>query len=133
MAARFQLYPVRPRGTATDAPLRAGAGEATGPGVTWRLLGGNNRDLGRAAAVFADVESCLDSVRLLQRSLVVAVAVTSRSAREGWTWRMQVGTVDLAVSSRSYQRRVQTEYAFEVFFNLVPGAEVTAAMRGAHA
>ncbi len=125
MWARFQFYEAKSRGVAS--------GTAAGAGVTWRLLSGNNRDLGRAAAVYPDVLSCLGAVQQMRQLLAVAVAVVSRGAGSAWTWRMQADCHELAVSSRSYQRRVQTEYAFAVFVSLVPDAEVSPAVLVVHA
>jgi hypothetical protein len=124
-AARFELYVLSRR--------RGGAPPAAGPGVTWRLLSSNNRDLGRAPGTFPDVESCVRMLRNLQGALAGAVAVISRDGRARWTWRLRLNVgddaVDVAVSSRAYQRRVQSEYACAAFRSLAPGAEVIATPR----
>jgi hypothetical protein len=128
-SARFQMYVVA-RANATDPDALP---SVTGRlGVTWRLLSTNNRDLGRAARLFPDVESCLAAVRHLQNHLPSAVAVTARSDRTSWAWRVLVGGIDVAVSSRGYQRRAHCEYACTVFLGLVPDATVTDAPRVAH-
>jgi hypothetical protein len=117
-AARFELYALAQRGTARgrrqlDAP------------VTWRLLSGNNRDLGRAAAPAADAEACLAALDRLRAALASpAVVVSSPDGRSRWTWRISVDEVDAAVSSRVYQRRVQAEAACAVFLSLAAGAPV---------
>jgi hypothetical protein len=122
-AARFELY-ARPRRTpgasGTPVPLV----------ITWRLLSGNNRDLGRAAAPYPDAASCLAAVRDLQHSLAASVAsVASPDGRARWTWRISVDARDVAVSSRQYQRRVQAEAACASFVALAAEASVTEAVR----
>src|SRR5262249_7974039 len=119
---------------------RAAATEDTDPvsdadrrlGVTWRLLSTNNRDLGRATGIFPNGESCLAAIRDLQRHLPSAAAAIARSGRVSWTWRIVIGGVDVAVSSRGYQRRVHCEYACSVFLGLVPDAAVTDAPHVVH-
>ena len=121
-AARFELdTPAR------DTVPRARA--ATGP-VTWRLLSGNNRDLGHAARVFADAAACLAEVDRLRLALLRAtVSVSSSDGRARWIWRVAVDAVDAAVASRVYQRRVQAEAACAVFLNLAGAASVAGVVR----
>jgi hypothetical protein len=114
--ARFEIYPLR-RPTAVPGT------------VSWRLLATNNRDLGRAAAPFPDVPACLASIGTLRRAFRAAVPVATRDGRAVWTWRVQLDGLDLAVSSRGYQRRVQAEHACAIFLDLVPAAAVTESTR----
>jgi hypothetical protein len=122
-AARFELYALARTGTARarwqqDAP------------VTWRLLSGNNRDLGRAAESFPDAATCLAAIERLRTALASpAVSVSSPDGRSRWTWRIAVETVDSAVSSRVYQRRVQAEAACAVFLGLAADAPVAGVVR----
>jgi hypothetical protein len=122
-AARFELYAMARSGVPrarrqSDAP------------VTWRLLSGNNRDLGRAAESFPDVAACLTAIERLRIALASpAVTVSSPDGRSRWTWRVAVDSVDGAVSSRVYQRRVQAEAACAVFLALAADAPVTGEVR----
>lgn len=102
-AARFQLY--RPSGS----------------GVKWRFLSANNRSLGQSALVFPTVEACLKSVDDLREHLVDSTTAMSRDAKL-WSWRLRLGGGVLAVSSRSYHRRVQAQYACRSFVELVAHA-----------
>jgi hypothetical protein len=120
-AARFEIYVVSRRSAAGIEPVAEGA--------TWRLLSNNNRDLGRAATIFSDVDLCAAAVERLRRFGDQAVATSMRDGRADWTWRVQVDQIAVAVSSRRYHRRVQAEYASAVFLGLVPGAEVMNAVR----
>jgi hypothetical protein len=98
--------------------------------ITWRLLSGNNRDLGRAAAPFADAASARAAVHELRRALATSVSsVASPDGRGRWTWRVSVNGQDLAVSSRQYQRRVQAEAACASFVALAVAAPVPEGVR----
>ncbi|HKS99263.1 MAG TPA: hypothetical protein VJT31_07010 [Rugosimonospora sp.] len=123
-AARFELYAlVRPAG--------ARARTLAGVPVTWRLLSGNNRDLGRAAGTFADVPACLAALNQLREGLAgdPLVSITSPDGRTRWVWRVAVSAIDAAVASRVYQRRVQAEAACAVFLELAADAPVTEVVR----
>lgn len=126
-AARFELYtPMR----ATVPRARATAGAP----VTWRLLSGNNRDLGHAPSLFADAAACLAELDRLRLALLrVTIAVSSPDGRARWIWRVSVDAVDAAVASRVYQRRVQAEAACAVFLELAGGASVAGVVRVAGA
>jgi hypothetical protein len=119
-AARFEIYLVRHQ-TAENL-------EST-DGATWRLLSNNNRDLGRAASIFEDVDGCLVAVEHLRRNAGHTTPVSLRAGRADWTWRVQIDQVPVAVSSRRYQRRVQAEYACGVFLGLVETAAVMNTVR----
>ncbi|PSL52224.1 hypothetical protein B0I31_11451 [Saccharothrix carnea] len=102
-AARFQLY--RPAGS----------------GVRWRFLSANNRSLGQSALVFPTVEACLKSVDDLREHLIDSTTAMSRDEKL-WSWRLRLEGCVLAVSSRSYHRRVQAQYACRSFVELVAHA-----------
>lgn len=127
-AARFEMYAVVPRGSGRPRPARTDPTE-----VTWRLLSGNNRDLGRAAGGFPDVATCMAALERLRILLPAAtMAISSPDGRVRWTWRLRVELpepVDVAVSSRGYQRRVQAEAAATVFLALAAAAPVTDSLR----
>jgi hypothetical protein len=123
-AARFELYvPARPAGAARGR-------ERSAAPVTWRLLAGNNRDLGRAAGTFPDVASCHAALLRLRTALVEpAVSVTSPDGRTRWRWRIGAGPESAAVASRVYQRRVQAEAACAAFVSLAAHAPVAEVVR----
>jgi hypothetical protein len=116
-SARFELYHV----SGPDPTLE--------PWVTWRLLSSNNRDLGRAPVTFPDVPACQLMVRRLQSLVAEAATVQLRAGRVDWSWRVRLAGVDVAVSSRTYQRRIQAESACAVFLSLVPDAGIAGAPR----
>lgn len=76
----------------------------------WRLLGGNQRELGRSFDSFDDVVAARASARLLQAAadrVVVAVLVDPVTGL--WSWRLRLGEFEVIASSRGYQRRRECE------------------------
>lgn len=121
--ARFTIFVVPARGR-PGRPLR---GDDILDGtlkLSWRLLAANNRDVARSAEHFTDLAACLAGVRHLQATIATSVAVAARSGRADWSWRLRIDGVDVAVSSRTYQRRLQCEAACALFMSLVPAAVI---------
>jgi hypothetical protein len=114
-SARFELYQVPANGETA--------------GVGWRLLSSNNRDLGRSVLTFPDMRSCQLVVRRLQLMIDKVAVVQLRAGRVDWSWRVRLDGVDVAVSSRTYQRRIQAESASAVFLGLAPDAAIAPAPR----
>ncbi|MDX8031961.1 hypothetical protein SK803_17180 [Lentzea sp. BCCO 10_0856] len=104
--ARFQIYRSAARAS-----------------VTWRLLSANNRGLGKAVAPYPTDSECAKAVAELRELVANGRALLTRDAQL-WSWRLQLGGVDLAVSCRSYQRRLQAQYAFRSFVELAADAPV---------
>ena len=101
--ARFQMITLSPtRGTPPSC-------------VVWRFLSGNNRTLAQSVQCFPDDEACLLSVRELRSELAGAAVLPARDERGMWSWRLRVGDVGLAASSRRYQRRIRAQEAGESF------------------
>lgn len=107
-AARFQILAVLLKERASPTA-----------GFTWRFLSANNRRLGQSAVVFADVESCWAAVRQLRDRLGGLSCTTLRDGPREWVWRIRLADLDLAVSSRSYQRRVEADHACASFVDQV--------------
>ena len=123
---RFTIFVAPERGR-PGRPLRADDLHATGIHLSWRLLAANNRDVARSAVAYGDLADVLDSVAELQEKVGDAIAVSTRSGRADWSWRLRLDARDIAVSSRTYQRRLQCEAACSLFVVLVPLAVVDAA------
>jgi len=92
--------------------------------LSWRLLAANNRDVARSATPYPDLATCLKAVADLRAHIEDAVAVAARSGRADWSWRLRLNGEDVAVSSRTYQRRLQCEAACALFTSLVHDATI---------
>jgi hypothetical protein len=118
--ARFTIYVAPSRGR-PGHPLTCGETHE-GADLRWRLLAANNRDVARSAMGFADVPTCVRAIEQLQRDVATGVLMATRTGRADWSWRWRIGGVDVATSSRTYQRRLQCEAACALFIDLVPEA-----------
>jgi hypothetical protein len=86
------------------------------------MLAANNRDVARSASAFGDVSTCVAAIAHLQRDVLAGAVIATRAGRADWSWRLRIDGVDVAVSSRTYQRRLQCEAACALFVELVPHA-----------
>lgn len=98
--------------------------------VGWRLLGANNRELGRSAGQFADLDSCQAAVHDLVARIASAVpGITSDSGHTGaWSWRLDLGGRAVAVSCRTYLRHRECTYSLAHFLGAAPEAVVATAL-----
>jgi hypothetical protein len=94
--------------------------------VAWRLLGGNNRELGRSALWYPDLDACLEAVRALKREIGgVTSAITSAGQSGGaWSWRLAVSGRPVAMAGRPYHRHRECAYNLSHFVAAVPAALV---------
>lgn len=112
-AARFQFAnPVRPAGGAV--PVRASA---------WRLIGGNNRDLGCAPDGYESREASREAVLRLKARITDAVPIiTIEPTNSEWTWRLEIDGRIVARSARGYLRHRECLYNVSHFLGSVPTA-----------
>jgi hypothetical protein len=118
---RFTIF-VAPQRGRPGRPLRGEDLELPELLLCWRLLAANNRDVARSATACSDLDVCLDAVAYLQARIGDASAVAARAGRADWSWRLRLDGADVAVSSRTYQRRLQCEAACALFVVLVRDA-----------
>ena len=120
---RFQLRVVRRRPPAEPNDRRIVADSRPSgrdDRIVWRLLGANNRELGRSGAQFATIDDCVESVRSLLATLdggaPVSPSLTS-SDRGGlvWWWTVRVGDQVLASAVRAFSRQIECLKNFETF------------------
>lgn len=99
--------------------------------VGWRLIGANNRELGRSAAVFESMELCRAAVVRLREGVgagqVRGLFAMSDTAGT-WTWRLELGGHQAAMSGRTYQRQREAQHNLTLFLAAVPLAQLTAEM-----
>ena len=118
---RFTIF-VAPQRGRPGRPLRSEDLNTPELPLCWRLLAANNRDVARSARAYSDLDACLDAVAGLQARITDAITVATRAGRADWSWRLRIDGDDVAVSSRTYQRRLQCEAACELFVVLVRDA-----------
>ena len=113
--SRFQL--------GSSAAAIAGPASAALP--AWRLVGGNNRVLGRAPGGFVDFESGYAAVLFLRERIDDALPVLGVAADTGGrTWRLEIDNVVVARSARTYLRGRENLYNLTHFLESVPVAEL---------
>ncbi len=94
----------------------AGVPAPNGSWFAWRLLGGNNRELGRSAVVHPSATACRDAAARLRERISEFASVLATDARQGqWRWRLDDGDQTVAVSSRLYLRQRECTYNLAQF------------------
>jgi len=92
----------------------------------WRLAAANNRELGRSASVFADLDSCRASVARLASSIDSTVPTTTIDDKTGLrAWQLSLDGELVAVSARRYHRQRECLYSLAHFLEAVRIARVT--------
>lgn len=96
--------------------------------LVWRLLGANNRELGRSGEVFDHVAECEGAIRLLKRSSPndLDARISFDAGTRGWRWRLTLEARVVAESSRTFSRQRECKYSLEQFMSKLTGAVVTA-------
>lgn len=112
-APRFQLIP---GGRIAVTPENGG-------GVAWRLLGPNNRELGRAARVYPDAESAHDAISRLRHLVATArVHVVHRDSPGQWAWTLDDEDGPIAVSGRGFRHERECRQNLDHFREAAPTA-----------
>ena len=97
----------------------------TGPWVAWRLLGANNRELGRSGATYLDLVDCVASIDALKRVISATPGLVAPEPATGsWYWRLDADAVAVAVAGRAYRRQRECFYSLEQFRAAVPASEI---------
>jgi hypothetical protein len=89
--------------------------------TAWRLVGSNNRELGRSAHVYPDLAACKAAVTFLQTHVDEAESLLATNNETGlWLWRLNIGDQWMAAAGRSYQRRRECLYNLLRFVAAAP-------------
>lgn len=99
--------------------------------VGWRLIGANNRELGRSATVFENLELCRTAVVQLREGVVagqVRVLFATSDGAGTWTWRLELGGHQSAMSGRTYQRQREAQHNLSLFLTAAPLAQLIVEM-----
>jgi hypothetical protein len=114
--------------TATAAVTVAGTPAVPSSGHAywygWRLMGANNRELGRTAHSFVSYPLARRSIGQLKQCLARLVQQSTTDPRTGrWGWRLDLDGVAVAVSSRWYEREHDSRLGAAKFVELSAEAE----------
>ena len=109
-------------------PPRQGKDQAPsrrlGPGlVGWRVLGANNRELGRGSRPSWRADEAYQAAREAQAALDLAVTRYWVDAVGMWFWNVSLAGEPIAVSSRGYRRQRECVYNVEQFREQFPAAQ----------
>lgn len=114
---RFQLIP---GGRLAHASVSAGGG------VGWRLLGANNRELGRSAVSYADAEDALAALGRVRRLAHLGDAHVVHDQVTGlWAWHLDDDGVLVATSGRGFRHERECRYNLEQFQAAAPTSPAT--------
>lgn len=103
-------------GGLADLPLSAVHGART---AGWRLLGGNNRELGRSARAYP-ADSVVDEIHRVQGASDRLSIVASKTQSGKWYWAASDGGERMAMSARTYGRQRECLYNAEQFLRALP-------------
>lgn len=112
---RFQLVP---GGRLVHRPSEGGVG--------WRLLGANNRELGRAVAAHPDVEAAVAALAGVRAAAAEGVSSIRYDPVTGlWRWLLLAGASDVvAASGRGFRNEGACRYNLDQFRAHAPSATV---------
>jgi hypothetical protein len=92
--------------------------------VRWRLLGRNNRDLGRGADEYSDVDAARAGITQTQRTLDTLERSVVRVNGSGWIWRLGLDGRTLVSSTHAFDRRIRCVCACQLFVELASDADI---------
>lgn len=125
---RFLLLPaivtIEPVGGAPNGWRLARGPRLTGPtAVGWRLLGANNRELGRSVCVYP-VQTARRQILALQAGAERLSTTLASGPGGSWRWRASLDGVTVALSGRSYHRQRECLYNLHQFLGALPTASI---------
>ena len=72
-------------------------------GVRWRLLGANNRELGRSCLAYPDVDLCRAGLATTLLELPSLVPAVMRVDHSHWGWRLRSDSRDVVGSGHAFR------------------------------
>ena len=91
--------------------------------LTWRVVAGNNRPLGRSLVSYAAFEECVAAtVTLRQRVAELKPVVVFDHAEAMWRWTVTLDDTPVAASVREYSRRVECTRSLGQFLEILSSA-----------
>ena len=120
---RIQLGISVPEWPTGDDPF-AVRDRGDGHWFSWRMLGGNNRELGRGASVHATEQKCLAEMTRVQAESGRSVSFVGLQPSGLWSWQLELDGTPIAVAGRSYRRQRECRYNLEQFMLIWAAAVV---------
>jgi hypothetical protein len=93
--------------------------------IRWRLLSGNNRDIGRGVKDFADAETCRVGIKELQTNLHELRSRLVRAQDSAWSWQLLDGDVAVVLASAHFDRQIRCEQALDGFRSMLEHASIS--------
>lgn len=97
---------------------------ADGSSASWRLLSGNNRNLGRAGRSYDNVEQCAEAISVMVDRLDALQPLVRPAGEHRWAWMLRDATEVVAMSGHRYDRQVRCEAARVQFLSYARTAVV---------
>ena len=92
---------------------------------SWRLLGSNNRELGRGSVSHPSLPEVLASIEHVRSGLDPEDVVHLRGAHtDGWNWVLRTQGRDLVHSARTFRRERESVYNADAFLAALPVADI---------
>lgn len=84
--------------------------------VSWRVVAGNNRPLGRSATLFPSLVECVVAATQLHREIGRAESSVLFDVADGhWRWTVALRGQPVAMSAHAYKRRIECIRSLEQF------------------
>ncbi len=99
-------------------------GPVPGSAVRWRLLSGNNRDMGRGVLVYRDADSCRAGIQEVLRRLDELDPIFVPDTDNTWRWLLRYKGEPVVTSGHSYDRKVRCREGHSQFLRHAPGAQI---------
>lgn len=114
------------------AHIQMYASSAASP-IQWRLLGGNNRELGRGTGQFIDQEGCVLGIKHLQNVIADLEVSLRRDEAGAWGWLLCLGGVSVAASGFRYDRQIRCRQGQLQFVEALENCEISPNLTLTHA
>jgi uncharacterized protein YegP (UPF0339 family) len=99
-------------------------GPAETDAVRWRLLSGNNRDMGRGVLVYRDPEACRAGIAEILRRIDELEPAFVPESNNSWRWALRYRGEPIVMSGHPYDRKVRCREGYTHFLEHAPDASV---------
>ncbi len=92
--------------------------------IRWRLLSGNNREVGRGAAAYPDVDAAVAAIRQSQVMITEFNRRVRRVTSNHWRWELLCSDIAHIASGHPFDRQIRCEQGLEQFLSLFVAAPI---------